>query len=86
MIKKDILVLGKCSSQRLDDTKITAEAEYSMNFLRSQIFLKSFPYNQSNSSLFVNVLKLYQYKAKNPEIKPNSFIYFLYLFRSTIFN
>ena len=30
--KKDILVLGKNPMQELDDTTLTAEAEYSINF------------------------------------------------------
>ena len=32
--KKDILILGKGPTQRLDDTTLTAEAEYSINFSR----------------------------------------------------
>ena len=34
--KKDISVLGKGPTQRLDDPKITAEAEYSIIFSRLQ--------------------------------------------------
>ena len=34
--KKDILVLGEGPTQKLDDTTITAEAKYSINFSRSQ--------------------------------------------------
>ena len=33
--KKDILVLGKGSTHGLNDTTITAKAEYFINFLRS---------------------------------------------------
>ena len=32
---KDSLVLGKGPAQRLDNTTLTAEAEYSINFSRS---------------------------------------------------
>ena len=35
--KKDILVLGEGRTQGLDDTTITAEAKYSVNFLRPLI-------------------------------------------------
>ena len=34
--KKDILVLGEVLTQRLDDTIITAEAEFSINFTKSK--------------------------------------------------
>ena len=34
--KKDILVLGKGPTQVLNETTITAEAEYSINFSKSQ--------------------------------------------------
>ena len=34
--KKDILILDKGPTHRLDDTTLIAEAEYSINFLRSQ--------------------------------------------------
>ena len=32
----DILILGKRQTQRLDNTALTAEAEYSINFSRSE--------------------------------------------------
>ena len=35
--KKDILVIGKGPTQGLDNTAITAEADYSINFSRSGI-------------------------------------------------
>ena len=66
---------------------MTVQAEYYINFLRSQRKLCfSFHYNGSNNSLFVNVLKLYQYKTKNSEAKAYPFIYLLYLSRTTIFH
>ena len=69
---KDILTLVKepKPTQGLDNTTITAEAEYSINFSRSQRkFCLSLYHNGSNSSLFVNATKIYQFKAKNSEIK-----------------
>ena len=38
---KDILFLGKGGTKRIDNTMLTAEAEYSTNFSRSQILFKS---------------------------------------------
>ena len=67
---KDILILGKGPTQRLDDTKLTTEAEYSVNLSRSnRKFCLSFHCIGSNSFLFVNVTKIYQFKAKDFEIK-----------------
>ena len=69
--KKNILGLGKGLTQGLDDTKITTEAEYSINFSRSERkFCLSLHYNARNRFLFVNVTKIYQFKVKNSEIKP----------------
>ena len=70
--KKDILVLGEGPAQGLDDTTITAEAQYSINFSISQRkFYLSLNYNGSNSFVFVNATKIYQFKAKISEIKPH---------------
>ena len=47
---KDILILGKGTKQGLTNTTLTAEAEYYINFLRSERkFCLSFHYNGSNS-------------------------------------
>ena len=35
--KKDILILSLGLTQRLDDTKLTVEAQYSINFSRSNV-------------------------------------------------
>ena len=68
--KKDFLILGKGPTQGLDDTRLTAEAQYSINFSRSsRKFCLSLHYNGSNSFLFVNPTKIYQFKAKDSEIK-----------------
>ena len=50
---------------------MTAEAEYSINFLRPQRkFCLNLHYNGSHIFLFVYATKIYQLKAKTPEIKP----------------
>ena len=68
--KKDILILGKGPMQGVDDTTLTAGAKYSVNFSRlNRKFCLSLHYNASNSLLFVNSTKTYQFKAKNSEIK-----------------
>ena len=70
--KKNILVLGKDPTQGLDDFAITATVEYSMYCSRSKRkFYLSLHYNGSKRFLFVNVTKIYQFKAKDSETKPN---------------
>ena len=60
---KDILIIG--TTQKLNDTKLTAGAQYSINFSKSnRKFYLSLHYNVSNSFLFVNTTKIYQFKAK----------------------
>ena len=67
---KDILMLGEGPTQGLDDTTLTAEAKYPINFTQSgKRFVSSLHYNGSDSFLFVNATKVYQFKAKNSEIK-----------------
>ena len=67
---KDILFLGEGSTKRLDDTSLTTEAKYPINFTQSRKrFVLSLHYNGSNSFLFVNATKVYQFKGKNSEIK-----------------
>ena len=42
IIKRNILILGKVQTHRLDNTTLTAETEYSINFTESgKIFMKS---------------------------------------------
>ena len=68
---KDILILGKRPTPRLYNITLTAEAEYSINFLRSQRkSCLSLHYNESISFLFVNTIKIYQFKPKNSEVTP----------------
>ena len=66
----DILIRGEGPTQGLDDTPLTAEAKYPINFtqLRKR-FVLSLHYNGSNSFLFVNATKISQLKAKDSEIK-----------------
>ena len=67
---KNILILGEGSTQGLDDTTLKAEAKYRISFPQSgKRFVLSLHYNGSNSFLFVNATKVYQFKAKNSEIK-----------------
>ena len=64
---KHLLILGEGLTQELDDTALTAEANYPINFTHSERrFVLSLHYN---GFLFVNATKVYQFKAKNFEIK-----------------
>ena len=69
-IKKDILILVEGATPRFYDTTLTAEAKYSINFThpRKRLAL-SLHYNGSNSFLFLNATKRYQFKLKDAEIK-----------------
>ena len=70
IIREKILTLGEGPTQGLDDTTLTAEAKYPMNFTQpGKRLVLSLHYNGSNSFLFVSVTKVYQFKAKNSEIK-----------------
>ena len=69
--KKEILVLGKGPSQRLEHT-LTAEKMYSINFtVTKKKFCLSLYYNGANSYLFVNGTEIYKFKAKDSEIVPS---------------
>ena len=66
---KDILIFGEGPTQRLDDTTLTTEEKYPTNFTQyGKRFLLCLHYNGSNIFLFVNAVKVYQFKAKNSEI------------------
>ena len=57
---KNTLILGEGPTQGLDDTTLTAEAKYLINFTQSgKRFVLSLHYNGSKSFLFVNATKLY---------------------------
>ena len=67
---KAILILGEGPTQELDHTTLTAEAKYPINFTQpNKRFVLSLHYHESNSFLFVNATKIYQFKAKKSEIK-----------------
>ena len=53
---KDILILGEGPTQGLDNTTLTAEAKYPISFTKSE-------------RRFVDATKIYQFKAKDSEIK-----------------
>ena len=65
---KDILILSEGPTQVLDDT--TYPTIYPIISTQpNKGFLLSLHYNGSNSFLFVNATKIYQFKVKNSEIK-----------------
>ena len=68
---KNVLVLGEDPTQEVDDTTLTTEAKYSVNFTQSgKKIVLSLQYSGSNSFLYVNAVKMYKFKAKDSEIKP----------------
>ena len=71
-----LMVETKTSYFLLNDqhqAEYTAKAKYTINFTESgKRFVLSLHYNGSNSFLFVNAIKMYQFKAEDSEIKPNS--------------
>ena len=70
---KDILILDQGPTQGLDDDTLTAEVKYPLNFTQSERrFVLSLHYNGSDSFLFVDATKIYQFDAKDLEIKKNS--------------
>ena len=69
LIKKNILILGEAFTQVLDDTTLTAEKMYSINFTENnKKFCLSSHYNGANSYLFVNGIDIIKFKAKDSEI------------------
>ena len=66
--KKGILILGEGPTQGLDDPTLTAETKYPINFTQPKKRL-SVHYNESNSFVFVNATKIYQFKTKDSEKK-----------------
>ena len=68
---KNILVLSEKSTQGSDNATITVEAKYPIISTESvQQFMLSLHYNGSNSFLFVNAIKIFQFKANKSETKP----------------
>ena len=57
---------SKSPAQGLDDTTLTGEIKYSINFTKpGRKFCSSQHYNRSSTCLFVNGVKIYQFKAKD---------------------
>ena len=66
--KKDILVLRKGPTQRLEQT-LSVEKMYSINFSKlDKKSCVSLNYKESNSYLFVDGTEIYKFKAKDSEI------------------
>ena len=64
MIKKYILVLDEVPTQRLDDTKITAEENYSIDTTSRKKICLRLHYNGRKSFLYANGINICQFKAK----------------------
>ena len=63
---KDILILGEGPTKGLDYAALTAEAIYPVNLIQpNKRFVSSLQYNGSNSFLFINATKTYQFKAED---------------------
>ena len=68
--EKYILILGEGPTQGLDDTTLTAEAKYPLDFTQpNKRFVLNLHYNGRNSLLYDNATKVYQLRANNPEIE-----------------
>ena len=64
--------VGESPTEGRNDTAVTPEAKYPFNFTQSgkKIYVCSLHHNGRNSFLYVNAAKMYQFKAKDSEIKP----------------
>ena len=63
---KDISVFGKGPTQGLNDTTLTVIYKYLINFTElGKRFALSLHYNGSNSFMYVNAVKMCQFKAKD---------------------
>ena len=82
---KDILILGKGLTDGLDDTLLTAEKEYSMNFTEQQNrFCISLHYGV-NSYIFVNSAEMKKFKPKDSKINAAP-LYIVYVSKGYIFH
>ena len=67
--KKKYISILEGPIQGLDDTALTAERRYSINFTESRKrFSVSLHYNGANSYLFVSITEIHKFKAKDSEI------------------
>ena len=72
---KNILIFDEGATQGLDDTTLTAEAKYAINFTKSRKrFVLSLQYNGRKSFLSVSATKVYQFNTKNSEIKDHVYV------------
>ena len=56
---KDILIFGDGATQGLDDTTLTTEAKYPINFTQpNKRFVLSLHYNGSSSFFFIKAIKI----------------------------
>ena len=63
IMKINISILGEGPTQSLDDTTLTTEAVYPINFTQpNKTFVLSVHYNGSKKFLFVNATKIYQFR------------------------
>ena len=68
---KNILVLGEDLIKELHNLTMIAEVKYPVNFTQlGRQFVLTPHYNGSNGSLFVNAAEIFEFKAKDFEIKP----------------
>ena len=66
---KNILVLDEGIAQGLDDTRLTAEKKYSVDFTENnRKICLSLHYNGANSYFLVNSTDIIKFKAKDSEI------------------
>ena len=66
---KHMLILGIGPTQELGEHSLTAEKMYLINFTKDITkFCLSFHYNGANSYLFVNVIEIIKFKAKDSNI------------------
>ena len=67
---KDILILGEWRTQGLDDTSLTGEANYPVNFTQpNKGFVLSLFYNACNISYLLMIQTYISSKQKNSEIR-----------------
>ena len=70
---KKILILGEATTQGLDDTKLTAEKKFSINFAENnKKYCLSLYNNGVNSYLFVNDTEIIKFKEKHSDIAADS--------------
>ena len=66
---KDILILGKDTTQGLGEHSLTAEKMYSVNLTDHRLkYCLCLHYNGANSYLFVNGTEIFNFKAKGSKI------------------